>query len=331
MHPVTNRRPTLYDVAAAAGVSKSLVSLAVRGEPGVSKASRARILDAADRLGYQTNSWARSLVRGKSQLIGVITGDLRGYYTDIVRSIEDAAAEQGVGVLLAAGWRQRARLTGQIERLRSLGVDGLIIVSGQADAEVLRPAIGQLPVVVVGRPEQPPSGVSQVYNDDRMGARLAIHHLAAIGHRRITHVAGSGRPASAERLVSYERTMTALGLAEFTAVVDATELLPLRGPNAPTAVFCSNDRIAAAVLGAAVDAGLQVPHDLSVVGYDNTELATWLRPALTTVDQPRAQMGALALTALFDMVDGRGARSTVLAPELCVRESSAPPPQNRSV
>ncbi len=312
-------------MAAEAGVSKSLVSLAVRGEPGVSDESRMRILDAADRLGYHTNSWARSLVKGRSQMIGVLTGDLHGYYTDIVRSIEDAAAEQGIGVLLAAGWRQRERLSRQVERLLALGIDGLVVISGQADAAVLEPAVGRIPIVVVGKPADLPDTVSQVCNDDQVGARTAVHYLASLGHRRIAHVAGSQRRSSVERRASYECTMVELGLADYVLVATEPEELQLHGADAPTAVFCSNDRIAAAAFGVAVDAGLRVPGELSVVGYDNTELSTWLRPTLTTIDQPRGQMGALAVATLLELLDGGRPRSTVLAPQLVVRASSGPP------
>ncbi len=318
-------RPTLYDVAALAGVSKSLVSLAVRGEPGVSDETRTRILDAADRLGYHTNSWARSLVKGRSQMVGVLIGDLHGYYTDIVRSIEDAASAQGIGVVLAAGWRQRERLAQQVDHLLSLGVDGLIVISGKADSEVLDQAVGKIPIVVVGKPAHLPSTVSQVCNDDEMGARTAMHYLASLGHRRIAHVAGSPRRSSLARRDSYKRTMVELGLAEFILTVTEIGELKLADGAAPTAVFCSNDRIAAAVLGAAVDAGLRVPLDLSVVGYDNTELSTSLRPTLTTIDQPRAQMGTLSLTTLLDMLEGGRPRNTILSPQLVVRESSGPP------
>jgi len=119
--------------------------------------------------------------------------------------------------------------------------------------------------------------------------------------------------------------MVELGLAEFILTVTEIGELKLADGAAPTAVFCSNDRIAAAVLGAAVDAGLRVPLDLSVVGYDNTELSTSLRPTLTTIDQPRAQMGTLSLTTLLDMLEGGRPRNTILSPQLVVRESSGPP------
>lgn len=318
MNDQHGRQPTLYDVATAAGVSKSLVSLAVRGESGVSEATRTRILDTAERLGYRSNPWARSLARGRSGSIGVVVGDLRGYAVDVVHGIEAGAERRGVGVILVDGRRDPAALRRGVERLHGFGVDGVIAVSGQIGADVLRDS--PTPVVVVGRPEEVPASSSQVSNDDRLGARMAVHHLVGLGHRRIGHLAGSGRRASRERAASYQRTMSELGL-EATVFHSAAELV---GADV-TAVFCANDRAAADAMGAVIDAGHRVPDDMSVVGYDDTQLATWLRPALTTVEQPRARMGALAFDALELLQNGGTPRHEVVPPTLIVRRSTAAP------
>lgn len=314
------RQPTLYDVARAVGVSKSLVSLAIRGQPGVGEATRTRILDAAERLGYRSNPWARSLVHGRSGVIGVLVGDLRGYAVDVVHGIEARADRDGTGVVLVDGRGDREVLRRGMERLHGFGVDGVIAVSGQVPPEAV--AASTTPVVVVGRPAEVPGNASQVSNDDRLGARMAVHHLAGLGHRRIAHVAGSGRPASLQRAASYEQTMAELGLTpivfESVAELVGSEV---------TAVFCANDRIAADALGAVVDAGRRVPEHLSVVGYDDTQLATWLRPALTTVQQPRQHMGELAFDALVALQDGGSARHRIVPPTLVVRGSTGVPPR----
>lgn len=312
------RQPTIYDVAEAAGVSKSLVSLAVRGQAGVGEATRARILAAADRLGYRSNPWARSLVRGRSGSIGVLVGDLRGYAVDVVQGIEASADRHDTGVVLVDGRGDRDVLRRGLERLRGFGVDGIIAVSGQVPPDAIAASVA--PVVVVGRPAELPPSAGQVSNDDRLGARMAVHHLAGLGHRRIAHVAGSGRPASLERAASYRQTMGELGL---TPVVfeSVAELVG----STVTAVFCANDRLAADALGVVVDAGRRVPDDLSVVGYDDTQLATWLRPALTTVQQPRQHMGGLAYDALAALQGGGSAQHRVVPPSLVVRGSTAVP------
>ena len=323
-----NRPPTIHDVASEAGVSKSLVSLAVRGDPGVRSETRARILDAADRLGYRSNPWARSLVRGRSQMIGVLVDDLRsGYHTDVVHGVEDAADANGLAVVIGDARRERNILRARLESMVSLGIDGAVIVSGRGDTEALSAFAGRLALVVVGRPVGIARAVGQVSNDDRSGARLAVHHLAAFGHRRIAHVRGSTRPASRAREESYQATMRELGLEEHVRIRDPEELLRelvAGAPDAPTAVFCSNDRIAIDLIGRAIDAGLNVPSDLSVAGYDNIEISSWLRPSLTSVDQPRRAMGELALRQLLEIIEGGPSRHDVVAPSLVVRESTMP-------
>ncbi|WP_460799111.1 LacI family DNA-binding transcriptional regulator [Microbacterium sp. GXF0217] len=314
-------------MAAAAGVSKSLVSLAVRGQSGVRAETRARILDAADRLGYQSNPWARSLARGRSQTVGVLVDDLRGgYHTDVVHGVEDAAEAAGMSVVIVDGRRDRDVLRARLERMLALGLDGAVIVSGQADAAAIGDFARRLPLVVVGRPVDLPAGVGQVSNDDRTGMRLAVHHLVAQGHRRIAHVSGSPRPAAIARRESYLTTMRELGLEDITRVLpdpaDLIEVVLSGGREAPTAVCCANDRIAVDVIGRAFDAGIAVPGTLSVAGYDDIDLASKLRPTLTSVDQPRRDMGALALRQLTDMLAGGDARHEVAAPSLVIREST---------
>lgn len=329
MRDPSTRPPTIMDVAAEAGVSKSLVSLAVRGEAGVGEATRARILDVADRLGYRSNPWARSLVRGRSQMIGVLLDDLRsGYHTDVVHGVEDEAEVAGMAVVIADGRRDPEVLRGRLERMLGLGLDGVVIVSGRADAELIGPFSRRAPLIIVGRPASVPAGVGQVSNDDRTGMRLAVHHLAAQGHRRIAHVIGSPRPAAVVRRESYTDTMYELGLAEHTRIfpdADALiEAVAARGADAPTAVCCANDRIAVDVIGQAIDAGIAIPRDLSVAGYDDIELASRMRPTLTSIDQPRRAMGSLALRQLTHMLGGGEARHEVAAPSLVVRDSTAP-------
>ncbi len=333
------------DVAAAAGVSKSLVSLALRGDHGVSAATSARILDAAERLGYRSNTLARGLVQGRTMLLGVLLTDLANpYHTEVVSGVEEAAEERGFTVLLAHGRRDRARLARQLDALLQLNVDGVVVVSSWPEPQVLAAAARRVPVVMVGRPETPAPGVDTVANDDRAGAEAAVRHLAELGHERIAHLAGSGRPASRAREAGYRETMRNLGLAAHTTVRGvgggsdhgtdsgtggagsreraAAELLA----TGPTAVFATNDLAALAVLDRAHEAGRPAPGGVSVVGYDNTSLAETVRPRLTSVDQPRLVMGRLATGLLLERLGGRVEdRHEVLTPDLVVRASTAPP------
>lgn len=336
------------DVAAAAGVSKSLVSLALRGDHGVSATTSARILDAAERLGYRSNTLARGLVQGRTMLLGVLLTDLANpYHTEVVSGVEEAAEERGFTVLLAHGRRDRSRLARRLDALLQLNVDGVVVVSSWLEPEALAAAARRVPVVMVGRPEALTPGVDTVANDDRAGAEAAVRHLAELGHERIAHLAGSGRPASRAREAGYRETMRALGLAAHTVVHGvgsgddgstagaegrsagtgnrwraAAELLD----TGPTAVFATNDLAALAVLDRAHESGRPAPGGVSVVGYDNTALAETVRPRLTSVDQPRLVMGRLATRLLLERLGGRtGDRREVLTPNLVVRDSTAPP------
>lgn len=333
MAPPT-RRPTIIDVAAAAGVSKSLVSLALRDEPGVSPATRARILSAAQELGYRSNVWARNLVRGGDDLIGVLITDLgNSYHTDVVLGLEEAAQEQGLSVLVAHGMRSTERLVAQLHRQLALGVAAVVVVSSWLPPELLEASAREVPLVVVGRLQVQVPGVDTINNDDTTGARLALDHLAGLGHERIAHLAASNRPAALQRRAAYAATMRERGLGEHLVVAgpdDAEQAVAnlLRGTvrrdrTGPTAVFASNDLGAARVLDAAIDHGLAVPDDLAVVGYDNSTLAQTVRPRLTSVDQPRAAMGRLALTLLVERFAGRSEpRHEVVVPRLIVRDST---------
>ena len=329
--PGRGRRPTIVDVAAAAGVSKSLVSLALRGDRGVSEATSARILAAAERLGYRSNTLARSLVQGRTMMLGVLLTDLANpYHTEVVAGVEESADAEGFTVLLAHGQRDRARLARQLDALLRLNVDGVVVVSSWLEPRALADAAGRIPVVMVGRPEEFAPGVDTVANDDRAGAEAAVRHLAGLGHERIAHLSGTGRPASRARRRGYQETMEGLGLAGHVTVreIDDAPHGRERAADAllgtePTAVFAVNDLAALAVLDRAYAAGTT---GLSVVGYDNTFLAQTVRPRLTSVDQPRSVMGNLAVRLLSERMGGRTEdRHEVLVPRLVVRDSTSPP------
>lgn len=331
MSPAFARRPTIIDVARAAGVSKSLVSAALRGDPGVSDASRQRVVETAASIGYRTNGWAQRLVSGRSDLVGVLLTDLRNaYHTDVVNGIEDAAAEAGFGVILSHGRRDAALLERRLAELIELGVDAVVVVSARMSERDLAAAAERVPLVVVGRPERVPEGVGWVSNDDETGARLATEHLLELGHERVAFLANSRRPASLARRDSVRSTLRAAGVPGTWLEADEREdgiariLDAVERPGGPTAVIAANDRLAAQLLARAVDRGLRVPESLAVVGYDNTELAALVRPGLTSVDQPLERMGRSAMAALLEQLDGRDAGHEVARPTLVVRGSTVP-------
>ncbi|HJE51267.1 MAG TPA: LacI family transcriptional regulator [Tessaracoccus flavescens] len=305
--------PTIIDVARAAGVSKSLVSLAIRDDPGVSAATRQRILEVADRIGYRSNRWARALVRGRTNLIGVLLNELDNpHNTELVEALEDAAGEQGLSVVLSHGRRSPDQLAARLEEMMCLGLDGFVVVSAHVPVQMVAEAGLQAPTVVVGNPYELPEHVSQVRTDDETGARQAVEHLIERGHRRIGFFQATQSRTSCVRAEAYSALMREHGLSPVVS-------RHLQGCCADvTAVFASNDRAAARLLGAASDEGRRVPDDLAVVGYDDTDLAVLLRPQLTTVAQPRAEMGRTAMRIVL----GGGVERVVLDPELVVRNSS---------
>lgn len=330
------RAPTIHDVAQAAGVSKSSVSLAIRGQKGLSEHTRNHILAVAQELGYRSNVWARSLVQGRTGLVGVLLGDLgNSYHRDVTTGIEDAAAERDLRLVLAHGRRDPVRLQRELDSLLALGVEGVVLISSWVPPQYMETVARRVPLTVVGRlPEEVP-GVDTVANRDELGARLAVEHLIELGHEHIMHLTGSTRTAALHRRRSFTETIRGLLPGQEPLVEGPERLGPAqeylistisRGRSAPTAVFAQNDRIAAELTGRCLDAGLRLPEHLSIVGYDNSSVCRQLRPQLTSVDQPRHRMGALALEMIHERIGGRTeARTVSIAPTLTVRESTAQP------
>jgi len=328
------RQVTMEDVAREAGVSRALVSLVMRESPKVSEKRRERVLAAASRLGYRPNAMARGLASRRTRTIGVLLNDLRNpFFAEIMDGIFEAADDLDYRLLIGTGRRQAAGERRAVDAFFEHRADGLLLVSPRLPgAEIL--SIGHSAhTVVVGRPVRA-AHVDSVRNDDLAGGRLAVRHLAGLGHVRIAHVDGGRGAGSSGRRTGYLREMAALGLeprvvpGEFTeaAGVAAAERLLADG-ELPTAIFAANDLVAAGALDRFEDAGLSIPGDISILGYDNTFLAALHHMSLTTIDQPRPEIGRLALTTLVERIEG--ARTTAvhlqLEPSLVVRSTTGPP------
>lgn len=328
-------RPTIFDVADRAGVSKSLVSLVLRGKPGVSDARRKAVLRAAEELGYRPNAAARSLVQQRTHTVGALLSDLRNpWFIDLLDSVRAELTALGLNLFLSEVDQLQAD-SSVLDAFIEARVDGLLFLGTMPDAQQLAAAARGMPAVVVSGREPDLPTVDVVTGDDHAGAEAAVGHLIDLGHTRIAHLAGTGRAADL-RAAGYRDRMHRQGLGEHVRieVSDRTEdgdrraaeaLLALR-PR-PTAILANNDYAALIVMSHARELGLAVPTDLSVVGYDNSTLARIGYIGLTTVNNNYADMGRIAAHQLERRIESPHApRSvTLLDPGLRVRRTSAPP------
>ena len=330
------RLPTIHDVAELAGVSKSLVSLVMRGADNVSDAKRAAVLAAARELGYRPNLAARSLVRRRSQIIGVLVSDLHNpFFPAVIDGIDAASLAADHHPLLTTGQLITKRETLAIDTLLELRVDGLILLSPRVPRSVVTDVARTVATVAVGFSARS-DAFDTIAGDERIGAALVVDHLVGLGHRRIAHIhAGNGAGARPRR-AQYERAMLRHGLASHVRVVpgDFTRAGGIAGMQRllrtkpfPTAVFVANDFAAMGALEVLDDAGVRVPEEMSIVGYDDVNEASHQRIALTTVEQPLLALGSGAVDLLLERLEeGRiEARHVVLPPRLVIRETAGPP------
>ncbi|MFF7765295.1 LacI family DNA-binding transcriptional regulator [Streptomyces massasporeus] len=331
------RAPTIRDVAERAGVSKSLVSLVLRGSDQVRPEKRDAVLRAARELGYRPNAAARSLSEQRTRTVGVLLNDLRNpWFVDLLDGLNSLLHAGGLRMLLADARLNRRTGQDPADPLLDLRVDGLVVVGTLPDPAALGQVAERIPVVLAGSREPAPPGVDVVAGDDERGALLVAEHLIGLGHRRIAHIAGYGVVGELRRR-SFEATMRRHGLADEVLVEpsDMTEeggyrttVRLLSSPDRPTAVFAVNDIAAIGVLSAAEELGLRVPRDLSVVGYDNTSIARLRHVWLTSVDNSSHEVGRRAAQCLLKRFEGAGGagRVQLAAPTLEIRGSSAPAP-----
>src|SRR5579875_3620724 len=334
--PRRRRTPTMEDVARAAGVSRALVSLVMRDQPHVSPERRQRVWDAATRLGYRPNAVARSLASRKSRSIGVILDDLSNlFFAETAAGIEELAWELGYPVLLGTGGLNPRRESSVLAALLEHRVDGVILVGSRLRTAELVAASRETAITLVGRTIRG-GDVDSVVVDETRGTELALEHLTALGHRRIAHVDAGRAPGGPQRRAAYLRGMRRRGLGELARVVpgDFTEEAGARAARTllaegelPTAIFAANDMVAVGLLDGLGRAGVRVPDDVSLVGFDNTAIAHLAHVPLTSVDQPRVEMGRWALQLLVERIEGRrNAVTRFIPPRLVVRESTGSAP-----
>jgi LacI family transcriptional regulator len=329
---------TIKDVAAAAGVSYATVSRVLNGYDHVSPEKRARVLEAAEQLGYVANLQARSLAGGRTGVIGVLLPGLDNQYMALVaQGIDEAVSTAGYELMLHTAHRNRTDASMVLAALTRGLTDGLLLLVHLPPLEYLEKLHAQhFPYVVVDHAGFDAFS-STVTAMNWQGGYDATRHLIELGHRRIAHVAGTPDISSAaERLAAYKQALADCGLPFDPALVQTGEFERLGGFQAaarllaldepPTAIFAANDLSALGVYDAARERGLRIPDDLSVIGFDDILSAAFVHPRLTTIRQPLVEIGQAAARLLLQRIeDPQRPRDTLVLPtELVIRDSCAP-------
>jgi LacI family transcriptional regulator len=333
-------RSTIREVASAAGVSIATVSRVLNGRPDVAPATREAVLRAVRDQRFSTNRSARALSGGRTGLVGVTLPLVEAaYFSEILGGTAEALYEQDMRVVLSPTLHLHDRAMTLLDRLMHGTTDGAVLMLPEETNEELK-ALQRLgyPFVVVDPRVPLDEGVPSVSAANASGARAAIQHLLSLGHRRIAALTGIAEwLASTERLNGYHAAHAAAGVLSDPELVvegdftieggEASAALLLDGPQPPTAIFAFNDNMAVGVLRAARARGIRVPEDLSVVGFDDSEQAAIVTPALTTVRQPLAEMGRMAVSLLLRLLENQRVEglNVELATRLVVRDSTAPP------
>ncbi|MFG2780451.1 LacI family DNA-binding transcriptional regulator [Streptomyces prunicolor] len=330
------KRPTLAHVAARAGVSVALVSIVMRGAYGASATTRERVLKAAEEIGYRPDTRARVLRSNRSRLLGVQFGLRHPFHTDLVEGIYAAAEPAGYQVALSAVAGTRGERQA-VEALLADRCEALVLLGPEVPAARLAHLATQVPVVSVARRLRPiPPAVDVVRTADDEGARQAVDHLVALGHRAIAHIDGGKAPGAADRRRGYRTAMHRHGLDDHVRVLPgglteddgarAARTL-LAEKTRPSSVLAFNDRCATGVLDTFLRAGVSVPGEISVVGFDDTSLSRLAHIDLTTVAQDVPRLAELAVGRAIARLDGEAVPDgeSVVPPHLVVRGTTAPP------
>ncbi|HEY3185175.1 MAG TPA: LacI family DNA-binding transcriptional regulator [Gaiellaceae bacterium] len=336
-------RATIRDIAGLAGVSIATVSRVLNDRPDVAPETRETVLRVVREHGFSTNRGARGLSGGRTGLIGVTLPIVEAaYFAMILSGAAEALYEQDMRMVLCPTRHQHEREVTLLGRLMHGTTDGAVLTLPEETNEELK-ALQRLgyPFVVVDPRVALDQGIPAVSAGHASGARAATEHLLELGHRRIAAITGPPTWfASTERLNGYRAALAAAGVLPDPELVHYSDFQEEAGeaaagrlldlPQPPTAIFGFNDNLAVGVMRAARARGLRVPDDLSVVGFDDLEQAAIVTPALTTVRQPLAEMGRMAISLLTRIVEGQRleALQVELATRLIVRESTGQAPRS---
>jgi LacI family transcriptional regulator len=338
------RRVTIVDVARHAGVSTTAVSKVLRNAYGASPQMQTKVRAAIEELGYRPSAAARGM-RGQTYTLGVMLPDIRNpFFADILDGLNEQLAGTDYQLLMAPSCNDEPAEQRLTEAMIDRNMDGIILIAPLSARKHLELVARTVPTVVVGRHGHS-AHYDTVTDDDFIGAHLVVDHLVELGHRRIAHIEHDERDPvrlrempNAVRADGYRHAMQAHGLTDQIDIASTTYTQQggylgarqlLARPNRPTAIFAGADIVAMGVLDAVAEAGLSVPGDLSVAGYDDTTFAAFGPISLTTVDQAGHQMGTHAARLLLDRISDstRPTAGVKLSPTLIPRRTTAPPSQ----
>jgi len=327
---------TIKDVARELGISVATVSRALTRPELLRRETRERVMTVVDRLGYRPNALARGLRRGKTRAILLVVPTLSPFFLEIFAGAEEVTTAAEFSLLLGCSHGDAEREQACFDQVATGRADGIILLTGLVPA-AYGPGKRPLPPMVTVLERLPDRSLPVIRTDHHAGASEATRHLIELGHRRIAHIAGSRHaPSTARRLAGYRDALASSRLpappellhqGDFSMQSGAAgmeQLLKLAEP--PTAVLCGNDEMAFGAILALHKVGLSVPGDLSIVGFDDQNMAAYYNPPLTTVHIPRHELGRRAALELIDQLEGRAvAHEVVLPTRLIIRESTAPP------
>ncbi len=330
---------TMKDVAQLAGVSTATVSRALMNPEKVSTSTRKKVEKAVIDAGYSPNSLVRNLRRNESKTIIAIVPDIcDSYYSDIIRGIEETAAEHGYLVLLGDSGQQKKRENSFVNLIFTKQADGMLLLGTNIPFDISKAEQKNLPPLVMACEFSPDLELPTVHIDNLTAAFEAVNYLTKIGHKQIAQITADPKGALTQfRIQGYQQALRRAGTSvnpAYTVSGDGSFALGARAmscllalPNPPTAVFCHSDVLAIGAMQQAKRLGFRVPQDISIIGFDDIRFAEFCDPALTTMSQPRYEIGQQAMLLLLKMLKGNEVQigSRLLDAQLVIRESVAPP------
>jgi LacI family transcriptional regulator/LacI family repressor for deo operon, udp, cdd, tsx, nupC, and nupG len=327
---------SIYDIAKKAGVSPSTVSRALEDHPRIGVATRKRIQELAREMNYVPSTVAKSLAKNKTWTIGMVLATISDPFMGrVVEGVEQVALEANFNVFISTSQNDRQREIAVIETLQKRRVDGIIVIASHLFDRYPRFfERSKVPIVIINE-QNPGKNMHFVAVDDVHGTGLAVGHLIALGHHRIGYVSIPNRPQSNQhRFKGYQDALDATGIAvdptlifsshtiEDHARTGEASLEPLLAAGA-SAVFCYNDTTAIGLLAACHKYGVAVPGDLSIIGFDDIDIAAYTMPQLTTICQPRFELGRMAMNMMLALLNGQEPENQILPAELVVRQTTA--------